>query len=136
MPQINAIHLEGNACSDPREFDTANGKGCGFRFAANVGWGDRKASVFYDVTCFGHAARFAAEDVTSGAHLILSGRVEANREYQANDGTAKESACITAETVSVQRQSHERQGVVADTFAPAAASAPASGDMDSDDIPF
>jgi len=64
---------------------------------------------FFNVTCFGKTAEFAANYLTKGRLVVVTGRIEM-RKYQDKDGNPRESADITADSVNGLDRPREDDG--------------------------
>ena len=149
---INRVTMTGNLTRDPELRSTASGTSvCSLRIAnntrrkdANGEWTDR--AHYFSVTVFGAQGENCARFLSKGRPIAIDGRLEW-REWQAQDGSKRESVEIVAETVQFLGGRDDGMGagngftprsdVPADAsdFQPAAVggSSPAAGD---DDIPF
>ena len=149
---INRVTMTGNLTRDPELRSTASGTSvCSLRIAnntrrkdANGEWTDR--AHYFSVTVFGAQGENCARFLSKGRPIAIDGRLEW-REWQAQDGSKRESVEIVAETVQFLGGRDDSMGagngftprsdVPADAsdFQPAAVggSSPAAGD---DDIPF
>jgi single-strand DNA-binding protein len=155
---INRVTMTGNLTRDPELRSTASGTSvCSLRIAnntrrkdANGEWTDR--AHFFSVTVFGAQGENCARFLSKGRPVAIDGRLEW-REWQAQDGSKRESVEIVAETVQFLGSREDapsngftpRSDVPADSsdFQPAAAAVggSSSGGNSSaggaeDDIPF
>ncbi len=152
---INRVVLTGNLTRDPELRSTPSGTSvCGLRVACNTRrkdasgqWVDKPN--FFDVTVWGAQGENCARFLSKGRPVAIDGRLEW-REWEAQDGSKRESVEIVAESVQFLGGRDDgggngngftsRSDVPADTrdFEPAAA-APAGGGASNagdDDIPF
>ena len=150
---INRVVLTGNLTRDPELRSTSGGTSvCSLRIACNTrrknqatgDWEDKPN--YFDVTVWGTQGENCARFLAKGRPVAIDGRLEW-REWQAQDGSKRESVEIVAETVQFLGGRDDSMGagngftprsdVPADAsdFQPAAVggSSPAAGD---DDIPF
>jgi single-strand DNA-binding protein len=61
-------------------------------------WSGDQRTEFYDVVCFGTLAEHAAESLSKGARVVVTGRAEVDR-YQSEDGIQRERKRIVAEAL-------------------------------------
>jgi single-strand DNA-binding protein len=137
------ISISGNLTRDPELRFTKAGKGvCSFGIAAerrvqeNGEWVSKTS--YFNVTCWDALGENAAASLTKGMRVVVYGRIEV-REYQANDGTTRQSLDITADDLGVSvrwgtvtgfEKVRRSEGGAA---APARAAAPAAADPYGDD---
>lgn len=82
----------GNLVADPElRFSTAGKAYCRMRLAVSVpvtpgDWGGERQTSFYDVTAFGGLAEHAAESLTKGDRIMVTGAGEM-RTWTGDDGT-------------------------------------------------
>ena len=142
MAAINRVVLVGNLTRDPELRHTPSGTAvCNLRLAVNTRrkdetgqWVDKPN--YFDVTIWGNQAESCAQYLSKGRPVGVDGRLDW-REWQAQDGSKRESVEIVAE--SVQFLGSRDSGGDAPQFVPAGA-AGESADFPSsatdDDIPF
>jgi single-strand DNA-binding protein len=135
--------IAGNLGKDA-EFKTTQGGDqlCRFPVAVTTGWGDRKATTWWDVTKWGKGSEKLAEILTKGTKVAVSGEIS-TREHE-----GKTYLQVRADHVTLQggkqdagggyeprqqtatgRASEQRQG------SQGGYRAPAQDDLD-DDVPF
>jgi single-strand DNA-binding protein len=144
MANINRVVLVGNLTRDPELRHTGGGTPvCSLRVAVNSRrkdetgqWGDKPN--YFSVSVFGNQAESCAQFLAKGRPVGIDGRLDW-REWQAQDGSKRESVEIVAESVQFLggRGDGEGQPEFVRAAAPAADSGadfgPAGAD---DDIPF
>jgi single-strand DNA-binding protein len=143
---MNHVSLIGNLTRDPELRHTPGGSAvCNMRIAVN----DRRKEnnewtdvpYYFDVTVWGNQGESCAQFLSKGKKVGISGKLTW-REWNANDGTKRQSVEITAFQVDfLTPRGDSGGGSQAGAFVPAAASADYSPQADSsfgadDDIPF
>src|SRR3712207_6936311 len=101
---INRVVLTGNLTRDPELRSTSGGTPvCSLRVACNTRrkgasgeWEDKPN--YFDVTVWGAQGENAARFLSKGRPIALDGRLEW-REWQAQDGTKRQSVEIVADSV-------------------------------------
>jgi len=111
--------------------------------ANNIGYGDKKSTLWIRVALFGKPAEGTLKDyLKKGQQVFVSGQLSQN-EYKANDGTMKTQLNLTANIIDLvggkkdsEQAGHYQQPQ--QNNAPSSANAPADNkDMPyDDDIPF
>jgi single-strand DNA-binding protein len=141
---INRVVLVGNLTKDPELRHTGGGTPvCSLRIAVNTrrkdesgNWADKPN--YFTVSVFGNQAESCAQFLAKGRPVGIDGRLDW-REWQAQDGSKRESVEIVAESVQFLggRGDGDGQPEFVRAAAPAADSGadfgPAGAD---DDIPF
>ena len=97
-----SVTKTGNLTREP-ELGFGKEKGtpfCRFGLAVNEptipgNWAGEQRTDFYEVTCFGSLAEHAAECLSKGTRVVVTGRPELER-YAADDGTERERKRILA----------------------------------------
>ena len=152
---INRVVLTGNLTRDPELRSLPSGMSvCSLRIASNTRrkgasgeWEDKPN--FFDVTVWGAQGENCARFLAKGRPVALDGRLEW-REWQAQDGSKRESVEIVADSVQFLGGRDEGQGgggggftprsdvpVNQSDFQPQPVAAPAgNGSAADDDIPF
>ena len=141
---INRVVLVGNLTKDPELRQTGGGTPvCSLRIAVNTRrrdeaaqWGDKPN--YFSVSVFGNQAESCSQYLSKGRPVAIDGRLEW-REWQAQDGSKRESVEIIAD--SVQFLGSRGDGDAAgggNQFVPAGATQGADADFSGadDDIPF
>ena len=143
MANINRVVLVGNLTRDPELRNTPSGMSvCSLRIAVNTRRKDNATGQwtekpnYFDVTVWGAQGESCAQYLSKGRPVAVDGRLDW-REWQAQDGSKRESVEIVAE--SVQFLGSRGEGSGEPQFVPAGAAAenadfPASAA--DDDIPF
>lgn len=112
--------------------------------ANNVGYGDRRQTLWIRVALFGKPAEGTLKDyLKKGQQVFVSGELTA-REYKANDGTMRTSLELTANVVDLIGKKGESGSQGQQNYPPASApnkvpsSAPAqaAGGYDNFDAPY
>lgn len=109
---LNSVVMIGRLTRDP-EARTASTGNTLTRFSIAV---DRRfkregepTADFFNVTCFGKTAEFAANYLTKGRLVVVTGRIEI-RKYQDKDGNPREAIDITADNVNGLDRPREDDG--------------------------
>ena len=96
------VTLVGNLCADPELTVTSQGtQVAALRLAVTArvrdrdGWADGPTS-FYRVTCWRGLAEHAADTLTKGARLLVTGRLRI-RQYETDDGRRGHAAEVDAD---------------------------------------
>jgi single-strand DNA-binding protein len=153
---INRVIITGNLTRDPELRSLPSGMSvCSLRLACNTRrknnqsgeWEDKPN--YFDVTVWGRQGENAAQYLSKGRPVAIDGRLEW-REWQAQDGTKRQSTEIIADNVQFLQGGDGPSGggnggasngftaqsdipVSTDDFAPAAVG---GGGAPDDDIPF
>ena len=145
MAYLNRVVLTGNLTRDPELRHTPSGTAvCSLRLAVNrrikdpqTGeWTDKPN--YFSISVFGNQAESCSQYLSKGRPVAIDGRLEW-REWQAQDGSKRESVEIVAD--SVQFLGSRGDGDAAgggNQFVPAGATQGADADFSGadDDIPF
>lgn len=142
---INRVVLTGNLTKDPELRSTKGGTAvCSLRIASNTRRKDQATGEwtdkpnYFDVTIWGAQGENTARFMSKGRGVAIDGRLEW-REWQAQDGSKRQSVEIVADSVQflsdgTQQNAAPKSDVpVDDDFPPMSAAGPPGGD---DDIPF
>ncbi len=147
MANVNRVVVSGNLTKDPELRQLAGGNSvCKLRIAVNTRKKDRDSNQwsdvpnYFDVTVWGAQGENVAKYLQKGSPLLIDGRLEW-REWQAQDGTNRQSVEIIAENTQFiggrDSGGQDRSGGGGGEFAPGPdrglQSVPAADD---DDIPF
>ena len=138
---INRVVLVGNLTRDPELRHTPSGTPvCSLRLAVNTRrkdesgqWTDKPN--YFDITVWGQQGENCAQYLSKGRPVAIDGRLEW-REWEAQDGTRRESVEIVADSVQFLGGRQEGEGAA---YVPAGAAGgaddfpPTPAD---DDIPF
>jgi single-strand DNA-binding protein len=143
---INRVVITGNLTRDPELRSIPNGTSvCGLRVAVNGRKKDAESGQwvdkanYFDVTVFGAQGENCAQYLSKGRPVAVEGRLNW-REWEAQDGSKRQSVDIIADTVQFlgSRDAPQSNGVV-ESDIPADTSdfqqAGVGGGKD-DDIPF
>jgi single-strand DNA-binding protein len=106
MAYDNTVTIVGNLTRDPELRFTPTGQATAtFGVAVNRVWTDRQsqerkeATSFLDVVCWGQLAENAAQSLTRGTRVIVSGRLD-QRSWENQEGEKRSKIEITADEVS------------------------------------
>ena len=140
---INRVVLVGNLTRDPELRHTGGGTAvCSLRVAVNGSRRDESGQWvdkpnYFTVNVFGNQAESCAQYLSKGRPVAIDGRLDW-REWQAQDGSKRESVEIVAESVQFLGSRGDGEGGGAPQFVPAGAadSADFPASAADDDIPF
>jgi single-strand DNA-binding protein len=106
MAYDNTVTIVGNMTRDPELRFTPSGQATAtFGVAVNRVWTDRQtqerkeATSFFDVVCWGQLAENAAQSLSRGSRVIVSGRLD-QRSWENQEGEKRHKIEITADEVS------------------------------------
>ncbi len=147
MANGNNITLVGNITRDPELRFTNTGQATSsFGLAVNRRWQNRQtqeweeATSFFDVVCWREMAENAAESLSRGARVIVTGRLE-QRSWETPDGDKRSKVEVVADEIgpsirwaTAQVTKNERRGP-SDSGPPAAPPASGSGGPGAADAP-
>ena len=123
---MKSITIAGRICKDAVARTTQNGDSVtGFSVAVDDGWGDRKRTIWFDVSVWGKRGTSLAPSLTKGTPLTVTGDLS-TREH---DG--KTYLTIRANDLTLQGGARQDRQQDSGYDAPPAA----RNDLD-DDIPF
>jgi single-strand DNA-binding protein len=142
MSNGNNVNIVGNLTRDPELRFTPSGQAtASFGVAVNRRWQNRQtqeweeATSFFDVVCWGQLAENAAQSLTRGARIVVTGRLD-QRSWENQEGEKRSKIEITADEVApslrwatVDITKNERRspnGASSGEGAPAAAAAASS----------
>ena len=139
MAHGNTVTLVGNITRDPELRFTPTGQATAtFGLAVNRRWQNRQtqeweeATSFFDVVCWREMAENAAESLTRGSRVIVTGRLD-QRSWENQEGEKRSKIEVTADEIgpslrwaSAQVTKNERRGP-SEGVPARAASAPAGG---------
>jgi single-strand DNA-binding protein len=145
MANGNNVALVGNITRDPELRFTPTGQATAtFGLAVNRRWQNRQtqeweeATSFFDVVCWREMAENAAESLSRGSRVLVTGRLE-QRSWETADGDKRSKIEVVADEIgpslrwaTAQVTKNERRGPgegapAPRQAAPATASAPAGG---------
>ena len=140
---INRVVLVGNLTRDPELKSLPSGTSvCSLRIAVNSRRRDESGTWvdkpnYFSVSVFGNQAESCAQYLSKGRPVGIDGRLDW-REWQAQDGSKRESVEIVAESVQFLGSRGDGEGGGAPQFVPAGAadSADFPASAADDDIPF
>ena len=140
---INRVVLVGNLTKDPELRQTGGGTPvCSLRVACNTrrkgpsgDWEDKPN--YFDVTVWGAQGENCSRFLSKGRPVAIDGRLEW-REWQAQDGSKRESVEIVAESVQFLGSRGDAEQGGGNQFVPAGAASGGDADFQGadDDIPF
>jgi len=106
MAYDNTVTIVGNLTRDPELRFTPSGQATAtFGVAVNRSWTDRQTNErkevtsFLDVVCWGQLAENAAQSLTRGTRVVVSGRLD-QRSWENQEGDKRSKVEITADEVS------------------------------------
>jgi single-strand DNA-binding protein len=125
MANGNAVTLVGNITRDPELRFTNTGQATStFGLAVNRRWQNRQtqeweeATSFFDVVCWREMAENAAESLTKGSRVIVTGRLD-QRSWETPDGDRRSKVEVVADEIgpsirwaTAQVTKNERRGPV------------------------
>ena len=100
----NTVTLVGNITRDPELRFTPNGQAtANFGLAVNRRYQDRQgewqeSTSFFDVVCWREMAENAAESLTKGARIIVTGRLE-QRSWESQEGDKRSKIEVIADEI-------------------------------------
>jgi single-strand DNA-binding protein len=123
MSNGNTVTLVGNITRDPELRFTPSGQPTAtFGLAVNRRWQNRQtqeweeATSFFDVVCWREQAENAAESLSRGSRVIVTGRLE-QRSWETPDGDKRSKVEVVADEIgpslrwaSAQVTKNERRG--------------------------
>lgn len=136
---MNHAVIHGRLGRDAEAKNTSTGKAMTrLNIGSSVGWGDKKQTLWMQVTVFGKTAEFAAK-LSKGDEVIVSGRLEPN-VWTDKNGVERKDIVMTADTVDRvggKRDGGERQPErEPDVPRAEPRGGAAAGGYDDEDIPF
>jgi single-strand DNA-binding protein len=145
---INRVVVSGNLTRDPELRSTPGGTSvCSLRIAVNSRRKDESGQWvdkpnYFDVTVWGAQGENCAQYLTKGRPVAVDGRLNW-REWEANDGSKRQSVDIIADSVQFlgSREGGQSNGTVesdlpADTSDLQQAGVASGGGASDDEIPF
>jgi single-strand DNA-binding protein len=105
MATANTITIAGNLTRDPELRFTPNGRAtASFSVAVNNDWTDpssgerRESTDFFDVVVWGKPAENAAQSLSKGQEVVVSGRLQ-QRSWETDEGERRSRIELTATVV-------------------------------------
>ncbi len=105
MANGNTVTLIGNVTRDPELRFTPQGQAIAtFGLAVNRRWQNRQTQAweeavsYFDVVCWRDLAENAAESVTKGTRLIVTGRLD-QRSYETKEGEKRSKVEVNADEI-------------------------------------
>ncbi len=106
MSNGNHVSIVGNLTRDPELRFTPSGQAtANFGVAVNRRWQNRQsneweeATSFFDVVCWGQLAENAAQSLTKGTRILVSGRLD-QRSWETQEHERRSKIEITADEVA------------------------------------
>jgi single-strand DNA-binding protein len=106
MATDNSVSIVGNITRDPELRFTPSGQATStFGVAVNRSWTDRQSqerkesTSFFDVVCWGSLAENAAQSLTRGTRVVVTGRLE-QRSWENQEGEKRSKVEITADEIA------------------------------------
>lgn len=106
MSNGNHVSIIGNLTRDPELRFTSSGQAtASFAVAVNRRWQNRQtqdweeATSFFDVVCWGQLAENAAQSLSRGARVMVTGRLD-QRSWENQEGERRSKIEITADEVA------------------------------------
>jgi single-strand DNA-binding protein len=107
---VNIVALIGRLTRDPETKFTQAGKPVSkFSIAVDTGFGDRKATSFFDVTAWQKTAEFVDKYFKKGAKIAITGRLNQETWTDQKSGDKRSKVVIVAERVDFADSKTERQ---------------------------
>lgn len=94
--------------ADLRQGDQPSKSVCNFSVAVNVGWGDKKRTLWVGCAIWGERAEKLAQYLTKGTAVAVSGDVDL-RQYEKKDGTAGAEITCNVQRLTLQGGGEERE---------------------------
>lgn len=126
VSDVNSVVLVGRLTRDPERRGAALAMRLAYNGQRNTGSGWEDHPQYVDAACFGAQADAIEQMLTTGTRVVVQGRL-AFREWQAPDGSQRQSYSIACQHVQIVDGWRERSGSSAPEPARAAAD---------DDVPF
>lgn len=115
---MNIVGIIGRLTRDPETKFTQAGKPVAkFSVAVDTGFGDRKATSFFDVVAWQKTAEFVDKYFKKGAKIAITGRLNQDIWNDAKTNEKRSRIVIVAERVDFADSKNERQPGD-DTFEP------------------
>src|ERR1700724_595001 len=106
MATANNVNIVGNLTRDPKLRFTPSGQAtASFGVAVNRSWMNRQtqeweeATSFFDVVCWGQLAENAAESLSRGARVVVTGRLD-QRTWETQEGDKRSKIEIRADEIA------------------------------------
>lgn len=101
--------IAGNLGRDAEFKSTQSGDLCKFSVAVTTGWGDRKATTWWDVTKWGKGAEGLASILRKGAKVAVSGEIS-TREHEGKTYLQIRADHVTLQGDAGQRDTRDQFG--------------------------
>ena len=107
---MNIVGIIGRLTRDPEQKYTPSGAAVTkFSIAVDTGFGDRKATSFFDVTAWQKTAEFVDKYFKKGAKIAITGRLNQESWTDSKSGDKRSKVVIVAERVDFADSKQERQ---------------------------
>ena len=107
---MNIVGIIGRLTRDPEQKYTPSGAAVTkFSIAVDTGFGDRKATSFFDVTAWQKTAEFVDKYFKKGAKIAITGRLNQETWTDSKSGDKRSKVVIMAERVDFADSKQERQ---------------------------
>lgn len=107
---LNTVCLCGRLVAAPELKYTKTGKEvCSFRIAFKRSFSQDDPARFFDVTAFGHTAKYLSQYGNKGDLVTVEGRLEVD-EYVSNSGENRRKVYVVGDSVDVIRKSKASDG--------------------------
>ena len=129
---MNNCTFVGRIGKDAQTRDVGQSKVTSFSVASNVGYGDKKTTIWLDCSIWGDRGVNLVDALKKGAEITVTGELS-EREWTNNDGETKKSLSLRIDrnTYPSQRNADQAEQAPALPAEPAAQNQPLD-----DDIPF
>jgi single-strand DNA-binding protein len=99
---MNALTLTGNLTADPEKVELPDGRSLANFRIGNSEWynGESKDNGFFDVTAFGDQADNVIAQLSKGARVIVTGRLQ-HTTYEKADGTRGGRTKLVAQAIGL-----------------------------------
>jgi single-strand DNA-binding protein len=114
---VNSVNIIGTLGRDPELKMAGSSALAKFSIAVNTGYGDKKATSWFDVIAWTKTAEFIEKYFKKGSRIAVTGRL--NQETWEKDGEKRSRVVIVAERASFADSKQQREPGD-DSFEPAA----------------
>ena len=130
---MNTATFAGRLGRDADLRDTGKDSVCNFSVAVDVGWGDKKRTLWIGCSLWGERAKKLSQYLTKGTSVTVSGDVDL-RTYEKKDGTAGAEITCNVQRLTLQGGGEKHEEKV--ETAKSGNDTPTKGGEFDDDIPF
>ena len=136
---LNSVILQGRLGRDPELRHTQSGtEVCNFSMAVDNGFGDKKKTVWPDITAWGLTATFVQKYLQKGSECLVEGRLDTEEWEDKETGQKRRKTIVVANRVHFCGSKSDNQSAHRDNATPYIP--PEKGDQsdgfNNDDIPF